>query len=96
MRKFFTDIKEEVCKKHGITKEQFDGHDRNNKFVNARQEAWWRAKQETDLSYTIIGMRSGGKHHTTILNGVRRYAIRHHLAIPGSSTQELLEGSSES
>lgn len=95
MRKFFTDIKEEVCKKHGITKEQFDGHERNDRFVNARQEAWWRAKQETDLSYTIIGMRSGGKHHTTILNGVRRYAIKHHLSIPGSSTQELLEGSSE-
>jgi chromosomal replication initiation ATPase DnaA len=96
MRKFFTDIKEEVCKKHGITKEQFDGPDRHDKFVNARHEAWWRAKQETDLSYTLIGMRSGGKHHTTILHGVQRHAIKHHLSTPGSSTQELLEDSSES
>jgi chromosomal replication initiation ATPase DnaA len=94
MRKFFTDIKEEVCKKHGVTKEEFDGHARYDKFINARQEAWWRAKQETDLSYTLIGMRSGGKHHTTILHGVQRYAAKHHLAIPGSATQEEPEDSS--
>ena len=94
MRKFFTDIKEEGCKKHGVTKEEFDGPCRQDKIVDCRHEAWWRAKQETDLSYTLIGMRSGGKHHTSVLHGVRRHAARHHLAIPGSATQEEPEDSS--
>lgn len=94
MRKFFSDIKREVCEKHGVTKEEFDGVCRTDKIVNCRHEAWWRAKQETDLSFSQIGKGSGGKHHTTVLHGVQRHEARLRRANPDYATLESHEGSS--
>lgn len=41
--------------------------------VLAKHECYWRAKQETSWSLPAIGRYFGGRDHTTILHGVRKY-----------------------
>lgn len=65
----------EVALKHGITAEDITSESRSGPIVQARQEAMWRARQETDLSLPALGRRFGGRDHTTVL-----YGIRHHQA----------------
>lgn len=66
----------EVCERYGVTMELLMSHRRDNGVVSARQEAMWRARHETALSFPEIGRLMGGKDHTTVIYGVRRHAER--------------------
>lgn len=69
-------IKRETAEKHGVTVDEIDGIRRAAHIVAARQEAMWRAKNETKLSYPEIGRRFGDKDHTTVIWGVRQHEAR--------------------
>lgn len=69
-------IKHECAVKHGVTVDEIDGIRRAAHIVAARQEAMWRAKNETKLSYPEIGRRFGDKDHTTVIWGVRQHEAR--------------------
>ena len=63
----------EVARKHGLAVADLTGPRRARKIVAARQEAYYRMRTETMLSLLQIGQRLGGKDHTTVLYGIRRY-----------------------
>ena len=64
-------IKQEVAEKHGVTVADLEGPSRRPACARPRHELMWRLRRETPLSYPAIGRRLGGRHHTTVLNGVR-------------------------
>lgn len=66
-------IKREVAAKYRVGINEIDSKRRHKRLVQARQEIFWRAKRETTASFPEIGRRVGGKDHTTVLHGVRRY-----------------------
>jgi len=69
-------IKQECAIKHGIAASEIDGMRRAAPIVAARQEAMWRVKNETKLSYPEIGRRFGDKDHTTVIWAVRQHEAR--------------------
>ncbi|MBL4890474.1 MAG: hypothetical protein JKX91_01335, partial [Rhizobiaceae bacterium] len=46
---------------------------RPKNLVQPRYEAYWLIKRNTSLTLPTIGRLLGGRDHTTILHGVRRY-----------------------
>ena len=66
-------IKREVAAKYRVGINEIDSKRRHKLLVQARQEIFWRAKRETTASFPEIGRRVGGKDHTTVIHGVRRY-----------------------
>jgi len=63
----------EVATKHHITVAELIGGQRSSPIVAARHEAMYRMKTETAMNLPAIGRRLGGRDHTTVLHGVRRY-----------------------
>lgn len=70
------DIAEDVCRKRGISINDFMSARRTKNVAMARQEAYWRAREETRASLPQIGRAYGGRDHTTILWGIRRHQAR--------------------
>ena len=67
-------IAEEVAAKHGLASwKQLRSHRRNRPLVQARQECWWRCREETVHSFPAIG-RFFGFDHTSVLMACRRHA----------------------
>jgi hypothetical protein len=69
-------IVREVSKKHGVAIVDILSTRRSQPFVNARYEAMYRMRHETNMSFPQIGRRLGGRDHTTVLHGVREHAKR--------------------
>jgi len=61
-----------VSRRFGVTVETILGPDRTGHVARARQVAEGAVWRVTDLSYPDIGRVFGGRHHTTILAGVRK------------------------
>jgi len=66
-------ILQEVAQKYGVGVNDIKGHRRSKRLVQAKMEAYWRARNETVFSMPTIGKLMGGKDHTTILYGIRTY-----------------------
>lgn len=66
----------EVCDKHRISFNEIISPRRDRRIVAARHEAFWRCRGETILSYPQIGMKFGGRDHSTVLHGIRAYEAR--------------------
>lgn len=69
-------ILEEVAEKHGVTVRDIKSDRRRRALVVARQEAMWRAYNETSHSLPTVGKLMGGKDHATVLHGIRRHEER--------------------
>lgn len=73
-------IADEICARHNVTLAELVSHDRTRRVSQPRYEFMWRARQvfRSDglhrFSFPKIGQFLGGRHHTTILLGARRYA----------------------
>ena len=65
----------EVCEARGLKIAQVLSRSRARELFLARQEIYWRAREDTALSFPQIGAHLG-LHHTTILSGARRHARR--------------------
>ena len=63
----------ETCNKHNVAFNELISPRRDKKLVRARYEVMWRMKKETSMSFPAIGRRLGGRDHSTIIVGVRRY-----------------------
>jgi len=63
----------EVSEKHGVSFEDMKSKSHVKRLVDARSEAYFRIRTETKLSYPQIGRRFGGRDHTTVIHGVRRF-----------------------
>lgn len=69
----------DVCEKHKVSRPELFGLQRGRGIVKARHEAYYRMKKETTMSLAQIGVRMGGKDHSTILNGVSSHMRREGL-----------------
>ena len=65
-------IAAKVAEKHGVTVERLRSHDRRNVFMAPRWEAWTICN-EAGFSTPIIGRFFGGRDHTTILHGIKKW-----------------------
>jgi len=67
-------IRDEVCMARGVSLAELLSPRRGPQAVAARQECMWRMREETTASLPQIGRALGGRDHTTVLHGLRRYA----------------------
>lgn len=67
------EIVKEVCKKHGVSIQDLISERRHQYLVRPRQEMMYRLCTETDWSLPRIGRLLGGRDHTTILHGKRKF-----------------------
>lgn len=67
---------EAIARHHGLTREDFIGRNRSRRIAWPRQEAMHILRNKWGLSLTRIGQLIGGRHHTTVLDGIRRYEAR--------------------
>lgn len=70
----------EVAEKHGVSLAEITSSRRFKNIVAARQEAYYRLIEETDMSFPQVGRLLGGKDSTTVLYGLRKHASVHGLS----------------
>lgn len=66
----------QTMERHGFSLDELLSQRRQLKLVKARQELYARLQQHTRMSYPQIGRYLGGRDHTTIMHGVRKYKQR--------------------
>lgn len=83
-------IVREVADAAGVNeKDLIENVRRSNRLSVVRFECYYRIKTEMTMpdgsapSYPLIGRWMGGRDHTTIMHGVRRWAEMNGLAVPG-------------
>lgn len=69
-------ILREVSEKHKVAMVDLLSSRRSQAYVIARQEAMYRMRHETSMTFPQIGRRMGGRDHTTVLYGIRKHAER--------------------
>ncbi len=72
-REFARDVLTEVAGRHDVPIEDILGSRRTRPIAYARFEVMWILNVEMLWSTTRIGRFLGGKDHTTVINGVRRW-----------------------
>ena len=70
------EIIRETAAKHNISTEYLIGHNRRAGVAWARFEIMWRARNELNAPYQLIGQVLGGRDHSTIMHGIKRYENR--------------------
>ena len=73
-------ILSEVCAKHRVDYQELIGDTRPRRITNARAEAYYRLRDERQLSWNQIGKLMGGKDHTTVYHGYQKHLERLMLA----------------
>lgn len=61
-----------IANKHGVSIKEMTGKSRLKKIVAARQEACFVMREKLNMSYPQIGMRLGGRDHTTAMHAVKK------------------------
>ena len=69
------DILHRVSKTRGIAVSRLRGPERQASIVRARHECMWLLRTQLPLSLPEIG-RLFGRHHTTVMDGIRWIAFR--------------------
>ena len=82
LRHHWRTVVREVAEANGITIDDLIGPRRSRRASWPRQEAMYRMRNETPLSYPEIGARLGNRDHTTVLHGVKAHAKRANLPPP--------------
>jgi len=70
------EIAKQTAERYGVTINDLKSARRGHRLVCARQEAMWRARNETPHSLPCIGRFLGGKDHTTVIYGIRKHNER--------------------
>ena len=80
VRETIDGIAMQVAADYGVTVEALRGRSRKSEIVRARQDFMWRARYQPSVSGAVRShLRIGrylGRHHTTILLGIRRHDER--------------------
>ena len=66
------DIQQAVCEYFNVRLVQLKSHGRQRSIAKPRMIAMYLCRQRLGTSYTELGLRFGGKDHTTIINAVRK------------------------
>lgn len=66
----------EVAAEYGLTPADILSPDIKRKTAWPRHKAMFRIRNETPLSLPEIGRRLGGRHHATIIHGIRAHVSR--------------------
>ncbi len=66
------DIQQAVCEYFNVRLAQLKSHGRQRSIAKPRMIAMYLCRQRLGTSYTELGLRFGGKDHTTIINAVRK------------------------
>ena len=69
-------IVREVSLKHGVSKEAMESETRATPAVMARQEAFYRLRQETSWGFARIGRFLGDRDHTTVMHAIKRHQCK--------------------
>lgn len=67
----FGKLKKQIAEHTGVSIEKMDSQSRLRSIVNARLMLWYIAKVHLGMTLEEIGKSTGGRHHTTVLNGIR-------------------------
>jgi hypothetical protein len=67
------EIMDQTADKYSCTILDLKSARRTRKYTQARFECYWRARRETALSLPQIGRLMGGRDHTTVLHGCKKY-----------------------
>lgn len=79
-------ILDEVAKKHGLTLAQITSRRRSRSVSWPRQEALWRAAQETTLSLPQMAMAVGFADHSSVIYGIKAHERR--MEVVGKNGQD--------
>lgn len=91
MRQSVVNVVREVAQKHGLKERDLIGHCRRRSVAWPRQEVYFRVFTEcAHVSYPESGRRLGGRDHTTVYAGVKRYCQR--LGITYADAKLMREG----
>lgn len=66
----------ETAALHNLSTEALTGHNRRKGVIWPRFEIMWRARHELNAPLALIGQVLGGRDHTTIMHGIKRYENR--------------------
>lgn len=69
-------IIQSACDSHHVALREVLSVDRTARVVVARDDAMWRLRTEMGMSLVQIGLRLGGRDHSTVLSGLRRHEER--------------------
>ena len=67
------DIQNAICRKFLIPMNEFLSERRDRRLTVPRQVSWVLCRILTLRSYPDIGRRTGGRDHTTVLHGIRKF-----------------------
>ena len=70
------DLIAETAHKHKVSTALLIGHNRRANVIWPRFEIMWRARNELNAPLQLIGQVLGGRDHTTIMHGIKRYENR--------------------
>lgn len=70
-----------IANSHGVTVDDITGPSRTQPITKPRHEVMYLARC-LGWSTTQIGMRLGGRDHSTVIQGARKHAQRHGLPCP--------------
>jgi hypothetical protein len=66
----------EVAERHGVTFEEIVSMRRQQRIVDARNEVYYRLRNETTWSFPSIGRFLGDRDHSSVMCGARKHAKR--------------------
>lgn len=72
-RPMFATLKVQVAQEFGVSTLDLDSSRRTAHICKARHRLWWLGRKYTALSLPQMGRLTGGRDHTTVLHGIRRY-----------------------
>jgi len=72
----------EVAESCGLTVDEIKSHRRFKTIAKARLEIYYRCAMETGATFVLIG-KSTNRDHSTVIHGIRHYAERTGLPLPG-------------
>ncbi|GEM_PF-6987605 len=83
-----------VARTFGVSVDDLLEPSRQRRFTQARNVAYWLARELTGLSYPALG-RAFGRHHTSVLSGYRRVAHDPVAQARARRAKALIEGHAE-
>lgn len=86
------EIVRETANLHGFLVDDLRGRSQARKIVDARQEAFYRLKCETDLSFAQMGALLGWRDHSTAISGIRAHCKRNRIPLPRGMEPERVKG----
>jgi hypothetical protein len=76
-------ILEQTAAKYGFTVEELKTGKRTRAYCQPHFEFYWRCRRETKLSLSQIGRLLGGRDHTTVVHGVKKYEALRRFMLTG-------------